>query len=412
MTLLERLRKAGISDEDIISTFQFKTSGYRRIGKKSYMFGNSENHDTLGATINFNKKGKLSEIITSKFLRSKKSQIDFVENILNDINGDHGYLIRHRILFSRKPLKGIFQWKDEFRIRPCLNKTQIGKELAWGIENSNNSNDTEKHLGPPYPFILEVRIKKSPNTIIETNRYLQALDLYEWLLYLLLPQLLGVHISKSGQPKWTILMRGDMPEYHLTYEGFNAHESEIESNDTFSTLQIPDVAKYTGEVEYYNHLWIRSNEIELPMEMEKYLNLYERLPIKTKEKFKRSLYWFNIGSTLYNQKQLSIIPFTIAIECLLPKPSQKVCPTCTKPLGDGPTKLFRAFMENHLSLPENIEHLKKSMYPKRSSMVHGSFAIAADYGYFTILDSDETELSTEIFTRRALINWLVKETFE
>ncbi|NJM52915.1 MAG: hypothetical protein HC846_05685 [Blastocatellia bacterium] len=168
----------------------------------------------------------------------------------------------------------------------------------------------------------------------------------------------------------------------MAYEAFNAHESEIETGENFSALDIPDVARYSGVGDYYNHLWVKNSEIELPVEMEHYLNSFDNLPIESKENFRRSLYWFNTGSRLYNQEQLSVIPFTIAIECLLPNPSSMVCPTCNKPSSDGPTKLFREFMEKHLSLPENIEHFKKSIYPKRSSMVHGSFAFAADTGFF------------------------------
>jgi len=65
MILLERLRNAGISDKDIISTFQFKAGGYSRIGKRSYMLGNSENQESFWAKINFNKDGELFEINTN-----------------------------------------------------------------------------------------------------------------------------------------------------------------------------------------------------------------------------------------------------------------------------------------------------------------------------------------------------------
>jgi len=407
MILLERLRNAGISDKDIISTFQFKAGGYSRIGKRSYMLGNSENQESFWAKINFNKDGELFEINTGKLLSSEKSQIEFVENALNDIYGDHGYLIRHRILFSQKPLKGQFQWKDDFRIKPCLNNSQIGKGLAWGMDHLGLM-ATKQYLGPPFPFILEVRTKKSPNILIETNRYLEALDFYQWLLTLLLPHSLKSPAVGNGQPKWTILQIENVPEYHLAYEAFNAHESDIETGENFSVSEIPNVARYSGNEDYYNHLWFQSSEIELPVEMEDKLHLFDNLPKESKENFRRSLYWFNVGSKLYNQEQLSIIPFSIAIECLLPNPSNEVCPTCTKPLGDGPTKLFKDFMENHLSLPENIEHLKKGIYPKRSSMVHGSFALAADHGFFSIEKDENTELITESFIRRALIDWLDK----
>ncbi len=411
MTILERLRNAGISDEDIINTFYFNAGGYSPNGKRSYSFGSLKNPEIFWGEIYFNKEGELHKIVPGNLLTSEKSQSDFVNNALNDINGDHGYIISHRILFSQRPLRGKFQWKDDFRIKPCLNTSQIGKGLAWGIDDYD-LNDTEKHLGPPYPFILEVRTKKSSNHFLERNRCLEALDFYQWLLALLLPHLLGSPVGRNGQPKWTLLQNENTPEYHLAYEAFNAHESEVETGDNFSVSNILDVPRYSGDVDYYNHLWSQSREIELPVEMEQYLTLVDNLTVEVKENFRRSLYWFNTGSRLYNQEQLSVIPFTIAIECLLPSPSSEVCPTCNKPSSDGPTKLFRKFIDNHLSLPENIEHLKKGIYPKRSSMVHGSFAFAADQGFFSVGTFDDSELIIEGFIRRALVNWLVTGSCE
>lgn len=409
MTLLERLRDAGISDENIINTFQFKSGGYSTKGKRSYSFGDSKNTDNFWGELFFNGEGNLYKITPGKLLNSEKSQIDFVENTLDDIDGDHGYLICHRILFSQKPLKGQFQWKDDFRIKPCLNTSQIGKGLAWGLTDFELL-DSEKHLGPPYPFILEVRTKKSPNHLIKINRYLEVLDFYQWALGLLVPHLLGSTCGSNVQPKWTILQKENVPEYHLAYEAYGVHESEIETGDNFSALEIPDVPRYSGNEDYYNHLWFQSNEVELPIGIEFYLNCLDNLKGEAKENFRRSLYWFNTGSRVNNQEQLSIIPFTIAIECLLPNPSNEVCPTCKKAKNDGPTKLFKEFLENHLSLPENISNLKKSIYPKRSRMVHGSYAFATDKGFFSIGKFDNSEYFIESFIRRALITWLEKGT--
>lgn len=410
MTLLEQLRNSGISDKDIINTFQFKAGGYSMYGKRSYIFGNSENPDSIWGEVYFNANGELYKIIPGNLLSSNKSQLNFVKDAVNDVHGDHGYVIRHRIMFSQRPLRGKFQWKDNFRIKPCLNTSQIGKGLAWDLDNFHD-NKTEKHLGPPFPFILEVRTKKSSNYLIESNRYFDALDLYQWFLGLLLPHLLGSPVGRNSQPKWTMLKNENVPEYHLAYEAFNAHESEIQMGENFSISDIPDATRYSGDTEYYNNLWFQSSEIELPVEMEKYLESFDNLNPESKENFRRSLYWFNTGSRLYNQEQLSVIPFTIAIECLLPNPSIEICPTCKKSSGEGPTKLFRDFMEKHLSLPENIEHLKKSIYPQRSKIVHGRFAIAADQGFFCFGDN-VFEFAIEGFVRRALVNWLVTGNVE
>ncbi len=412
MTLLERFRNAGISDEDILSTFQFKSSGYSPNGKRSYTFGNSKDPNTFRAEIYFNTDGELYKIIPGDLLVTEKAQEDLVNDVLQDISSEHGYIISHRVLFSRIPLMGVFQWKDNFRIRPCLQTSHIGKGLAWGFEE-NQFKYTEKHLGPPYPFILEVRIKKSSNPIIEHKRVSSALDYYQWLMVLLLPQLLGTASTSNNEPQWIVLKNDNItPEYHLAYEAFNVHESEIETGDQFSVLNIPNITNYSGAGDYYNHFWFQSKEIEMPVEMEQFLNSFENLTTEDNENFRRSLYWFNTGVRLYNQEQLSIISFTIAIECLLTSPSSKKCSSCGKPLSDGPTKLFHEFMEKNLSLPDDINHLIKNIYPKRSNMVHGSHAYAADRGFFSLMEFDDPEFFTAIFVRRALINWLLTGSLE
>lgn len=125
MDFLEQLRAAGISDLDIINTFQYKAGGYSQNGKGSYIFGSTDNSDSIWGEIHFNKYGKLYKITPRKLLVSPKSQSEFIENTLNEINGEHGYNISHRILFSQKPLKGQFQWRNNFRIRPCQNFSQV-----------------------------------------------------------------------------------------------------------------------------------------------------------------------------------------------------------------------------------------------------------------------------------------------
>ncbi|HRA71797.1 MAG TPA: HEPN domain-containing protein [Flavobacterium sp.] len=410
MTILEQLRKAGISDKNIINTFMFKAGGYSNNEKHSYTFGSSKNPEIFWGEIHFNGKGKLHKIVTGNLLASEKSKLDFVKNALSDIKGNHGYTIQHRILFSRRPLKGKFQWKDDFRIKPCINTSQIGKGLAYGVDNIHLK-DTEKHLGPPYPFILEVRTKKSPNYIIEHNRIFEALDLYEWLLGLLIPHLLSYPLN-NNYPKWVVLQKDGNLEYHLAKEGFSAHESEIESSDDFSALDIPNVPRYSGNEDYYNHLWIHSSEIELPVEMEHNLNSFDNLPTELKENFKRSLYWFNTGLKLYNNNQLSVIPFVTAIESLNPKPSEQCCPDCKRPLDDGPTELFREFLNKHLLLPKDIDNLKNNIYKLRSDMVHGNFATAADQNFHSIGKFEHHDFIAENFIRRALVNYLCTGSYE
>ncbi len=406
MNILERFRNEGIQDEDIIRSFQHSSGGYSKNKDRSYSF-NLPSNQTLLAVLRFNEKGKLHKIDLGNNLLSKKAQIEFVQTAKENIFGNHGYSIHHRVLFSHKPLRGLFLWKDKFRIRPCLNLSQVGKGLAWGIEHSNEIE--QRYLGPPYPFIIEVKTRKSPNNIIQTDRLLAELDCYQWLLGLLVSGLLEAPPVTHNTPKWVLLMKPTGLEYHLAYEGFNAHESDIENGENFSALNIPDIPRHYQEVDYYNHLWVKDEEVLLPANIEISFELFDKMETKRRNDFTRALYWYNVGKRLYNQEELSIVPFATAIECLLPVATSQPCSLCGKQPGDGPTKLFNEFLKNHLDLPDNIDHLKKSIYPKRSTIVHGTKALQPDNSFFSIFNDSTSELATESFVRRALIKWLHDE---
>jgi|JI10StandDraft_1071094.scaffolds.fasta_scaffold132288_2 hypothetical protein len=405
MSFLEKFRNAGISDKDIIIAFNYKAGGSVKIGKRCYSFGGPNDSEKVIAELRFNKDGLLHNIIPGKLLSNDRAQQEFIESALQDINGDHGFMVTHRVLFSQKPLAGMFQWKDNFRIRPCLELNHIGKGLDWRIDMDLRG--AHRHLGPPHPIILEVRTPRSPNFIIETNRYLEALDFYQWALGLLIPHIIGTPFSRSGLPKWISLKYKNEIQYHLAHEGFALNESEILETDNFSPLEIPNVPRYEGQEDYYNHFWFQRSEVELSNELERYLELIDNLPKDIKEDFRRALYWFDRGSGLGSQEEFSIIPFTIAIECLLPDPSNDICESCKKPKSDGPTKLFNDFLKEHLSLPNNIENLKKSIYPKRSRIVHGSYASAVDESFFSLVSDNSSGVLTEHFVRRSILNWLV-----
>jgi hypothetical protein len=256
---------------------------------------------------------------------------------------------------------------------------------------------------------MEVKTKKSPNDIIQTDRRLAELDYYQWLLGLLVSGLLGTPPVTNNTPKWILLMMPTGLEYHLAYESFNAHESDIENGESFSAVSFPDIPRYSQEVDYYNHLWVKDEEVILPKNIEISFELFDEMETNRRNDFIRALYWYNVGKRLYNQEELSIVPFATAIECLLPNTTNPPCSLCGKQPGDGPTKLFNDFLKNHLDLPENIDHLKKSIYPKRSTIVHGTKALQPDNSFFSIFKDSTSEFATESFVRRALIKWLHNE---
>jgi hypothetical protein len=409
MNLLEKLREAGLTDDEIFQSFQFECSNVNVQNKnRKFTFGYKDNKNFDWAIIHYSKSGKIYKIINGRLLSSLQAQAEFIKTAICNTHGEHGYSINQRIIFSQKPLEGKFIWNDVFRIRPILNTSKIGKNLAWGINiETGILEETDRNLGPPYPIIIEVRTKNSPNNLINANRIFKSLDNYQWLICCILQPLIGVPSSITNQPKWIILQNNSEVQYHLAYEGFNSNETDINKGENFTEIDLPDAPTYVGEIDYYNSLWQNCNQVELPDKIKKYFFHYDNLVEEKKLKFNRALYWFNAGLTISNHWESAIIAFVVSIECLQENHSTEICPNCNRPKSSGPTKKFNEFMEKYLEIPDTLKDIVKRIYSDRSRIVHGRYAKAADEAFFSSSTFSNEVFVVQSFVRRALINWLV-----
>ncbi len=103
------------------------------------------------------------------------------------------------------------------RVSPCPSTTVIGEGLNWFHELTQFLQSGSQNLGPPFPFLLEVRIQQSPNLLIQANGTLRQLDTYQFLFSVLISGLVGEPPSK---PLWAILDHTDRIENHPVRPGF------------------------------------------------------------------------------------------------------------------------------------------------------------------------------------------------
>lgn len=403
MNFLQKLRSENISDEDIIRAFQNICGGYSYSSDALFTFNKN---GILFSNVNVSKKGTISKIEVGQYLSSPKTQNEFIQNLLFDLKECHGYKIANRVLMSYKPLNGQFKYKDYFRIRPLENLTMIGKDLALGVEYSNLTKDNY-YLGPPFPLILEVRVPKSPNNFVELDRTFKLLDTYQWLISLLFTGVYSYPNLSSSVPKWVVIKQDNLVKYHLAYESFGLHVDDNETKDNFSERSFPEIQKWEGEVDYYNHLWVHDKTLLAPNYLEALLNNFESLNDKQKSRFNRALYWYNVGQRLFKSEHgISVIAFTAAIECLLEPSNLEKCEACGGTKANGPTAQFNKFMATHLDIPDNISKFRDKIYDIRSDLVHGNNVNYVDTGFSSILNHQHQEMITQTFVQRALIGWL------
>lgn len=401
MTLLSRLRACVPDEQEIAQLLHFAAAGGTRITKSGaveYLSG--ESGKAVMATLHF-KSNRITQLSPGPALRSKMRQDQLVEQFRTEAAQTHGLLISSRVVFSELPLRGGYRWTDRLRISPCPRTARIRKGLDWSA-HVGLPGYAEQHLGPPYPFVLEVSSFRSQNPFLQTNRALRALDTYQALLTLLLHGRIRYAYNPSGR-HWVGVKRSGKVEYHLLHLGFDAGLSG--RADAFAPRRMKSAPIHPGK-DYYNHLWGADRELHIPVSLTADLAIYHALSPEATRQFNRACYWHSLGVQMASEPAISAVAFATAVECLLPRPSAVLCPVCGKPCGSGPTKLFKDHVKRYSAVPTELKSRRDKIYAARSALVHGSHAQRTDEYFFTHSMPFLDGLFTEIVAQRSLIGWL------
>jgi hypothetical protein len=367
--LLQELRSMGFDDTEILSIISNACGSYTKTPDKRFVFSKTEIHNNSNecfefATVSLSKNGQIKDFkLADKF----SSHVE-IEQFLNPIRswqtGTLGQIVVRRPLFALLPLKGKFQWNDRFLIRPIGTKTKIGKGLDFFA--SAALSQVESHLGPPFPFILEVKINKSEDTVLGYHDGLRLMTEYECLLSVLLTRHISTHRILSSK-RWTSVWNESEISYHLLHGGFDTGEEGL--SEAFSDPVCDKVPLFSGE-DYYNHLFGGDEQVLLPPNIFEQLEAFEALPKDVRQAFLRACYWFSIGLENRQETGVSITAYSAAIECLLPRESKQKCGECGKPKGKGPTKLFKEHLEKYAPILPSLEKQRQKIYDIRSDLEH------------------------------------------
>jgi hypothetical protein len=402
VTLLDRLREVVGDERELEAVLSFAADGgvrYGLAGAIVYLTAKSKGEVFASATY---KHGRITSIDPGPSLLSAQAQDALVERARTETAHNHGTVVVSRVLFSQRQLNGVYLWNDVLRLSPCPSTAAIGQGLDW-FDHGLPSNFGSGHLGPPFPFLLEVRIQRSPNHFLEGNRKLRQLDAYQYLLTLLLVGHIGLAHWPSGR-LWTLLKRGDLPENNLVHPGFSANEDG--RNDDFPVRENGQAPVFEGD-DYYERLWVHDSELQIPSSLTTDLQLFQSLPRKMASAFVRACYWYALGIQFRSEPSLSTVAFSTAIECLLPRTTSLRCKECDKPLGPGPTQLFNRHIKRYGTVIAALHGRRKLLYDVRSALVHGSHASRVDIDFMSAHRHSEDQLMLlEIVSQRSLINWL------
>ena len=372
MKLLDRLRQLTNDDQEIYALLNEGFDGSQSISRS-------------GA-----QELVFTGLTAGKFL-TKAAQDKLVETAQQALQEDAGSHVVSRYIFAERPLKGLLQVNTELRLRPPPPDTVIGSGLdEWQKSIDSFGEKPDRHLGPPYPILMEIRVRKSSASMLQSLWMRRALDRYQNALTLLLAADIKYSHFPSG-PHWTSLFRDQRMENHLLSTGFS--DPHGGQHDDFPASQEPSVRTYDG-ADYYSRLWIWDKELLIPKTLDYHLGLIRSLDAEKARNFHRACMWFAQGVQFRSIETIGIPSFSASIECLLPR-------------SENITKDFDALVEQYGGLTADTKPLVEQLYGVRSDLVHGSFAHSSDTGMFSFKNDDDWQtMLMWMVAKRCLIGWL------
>jgi hypothetical protein len=392
LRLLDRLRGLTLDDQEIYALLNEGFDGSQSIGRsgsQELVFHAREYPDEPYLMLRF-KGNRITGIAPGKRL-TKTGQDDLVEKATKALQEDAGSHVVSRYIFAERPLKGQFQVSADLRLRPPPPDTIIGSGLdEWQKVVDPFGKKGDEHLGPPYPILMEIKVRKSSSSMLQSLWMKREIERHQNALTLLLAADIKYAHFPSG-PLWISLFREQRRENHLLHSGFSDPLGGL--HDEFPASQEQILETYDA-ADYYGRLWVWDTELLIPKTLNRHLGLMRSLDVEQANQFHRACMWFAQGVQFRSIETIGVPSFSTSIECLLPR-SEEI------------TKSFDTIVERYGQLTDVTEPLAKQLYSVRSDLIHGSFAHSSDTNMFSFKSDDDWQtMLMWMVAKRCLIGWL------
>ena len=196
-----------------------------------------------------------------------------------------------------------------------------------------------------YPFVLEFPVRKSANWYVTNRRRQRQYRRFALALNALFegkisassssPRHLWAFIPNTGEVAWVQegYSVGSLEPYRPALSDFSGEPIEV----------VPDA-------QYYARFGLRvGRSLEVPASLEMLLALWDNLSPNDRERFGRASYWLDAAERIWPlSRSASFTAMVTAVEALInDPPTMGLCPDCQRPMGPGPTKMFRDFVERY-----------------------------------------------------------------
>jgi hypothetical protein len=391
--LIEKFLLPGIELDELEQALGYYFGFGQQTSETEIIYKESETAP-VGLSLKYTKKHKLTSIECGPGLSQSKLDA-LLERIQFDLLQDMETVVGGVIVFTSYPVHGYYRNDSFLQLRPIPSQAP---HLPFSLGE--------------HPSILEFLYKPSLNLII--NSFRKERRGYELgiLLHAFLEGVLRVKTSRVSS-HWVYLPKEVDSPSNFAYcqegywcDGIPARDAEFSMDDTWQPMESIDPQSY------YLTLQAVGSPLRVPSTLTTSLEKYHLLESDRRLQFLRACYWSHLAHQLSSYSQSAVYTALVnAVETLTPHAEVKGrCKECNREIKDGPTKLFKDFVEE---FADGIARTSKDeLYDIRSKLVHGGRLLGPDFPTFTLgfnpnsLGDSEKLREMARIVKVVLYNWL------
>lgn len=340
------------------------------------------------------KEGKLRKIeVSDDFTTSELNAL--ISSVKAKIIDGQSDAAGAGVLFAENTrVTGYFQYRDIFQITTMPPESPAINFIAGS-----------------QPFAIRFKYVTSPDWVISQNRRQEhTIRLGRYLNILLSPRIhSGPRFTEFG---WAYHNIEEPSKLTSKWTQMGYVPNGLEANTL--PLQLPGGMKPFNQIgynEYYTKP-LRGNDLVIPDNLEKSLDLIYELSEKNKKQFDIASAWLSQSGDIWRGSgSASYAALVIAIEALLEPVAGEVCGCCGQ-AKYATTKRFQDFLVSHIPGMEDNPEVLSRLYRARSDIVHGKDIFEQDLFPWRHLPSirgnDEWQINYNAhhLVSIAVYNWL------
>jgi len=313
----------------------------------------------------------------------RQSLLDEVRAALSE--GQDPVILR-AVLFSRRPIEGMWRFRDNFQILPAPPEApRPGMLIA------------------DHPFVIEFIAPGSADWQILRRRWARRTREIALLLNLIIRYRV-TSPTQIAQHHWTITVEDGKTVSRWAQDGYALDGFTIQAPDWTPPGHAPELAR-VDRGSYFSYWPSHSDTGLVPDCMGELLSIFEGLAAEERLNLLRTAYWYHLSGDVWRQSQsLHLVSLVNAIEVLADSAADRRQPR-------APTRKFLEFMREFAPGSPSRRRLE-NIYDTRGQVSHGGRLLGYDGGDIGWGLNQQSAVDREVgddaswLCGGAILNWL------